>query len=89
MAQTISGKCLQIGICTSDLVPDRTNKVGSGGYAARRAVGVRPICDPILETQGGLGIDISQEFPKPLADEVVQAADVVILVPPDDSAAER
>ena len=27
---------------------------------------------------GGLGIDISQVFPKPLADEVVQAADVVI-----------
>jgi hypothetical protein len=83
VAQTIGLKCLQIGISTSDLVPGRTNKVGSGGLRtdapSRR---VSPIGDPILETQAGSGSTSRRSSPKPLADEVVQAADVVILVPP-------
>jgi hypothetical protein len=33
VAQMIGLKCLQIGISMSDLVPGRTNKVGSGGFA--------------------------------------------------------
>ena len=32
----------------------------------------------VVEAMQELGIDVSEEFPKPLADEVVQAADVVI-----------
>jgi protein-tyrosine-phosphatase len=32
----------------------------------------------VVEAMSELGIDISEHFPKPLADEVVQAADVVI-----------
>ena len=32
----------------------------------------------VVEALGELGIDIGEEFPKPLSDEVVRAADVVI-----------
>ena len=32
----------------------------------------------VVEAMDELGVDMSQEFPKPLTDEVVQAADVVI-----------
>jgi len=32
----------------------------------------------VVEAMGEMGIDISREFPKPLSDEFVQAADVVI-----------
>ena len=31
-----------------------------------------------VEAMGEIGIDLTQEFPKPLSDEVVRAADVVI-----------
>ncbi len=32
----------------------------------------------VVEAMGELGLDLTKEFPKPLTDEVVQAADVVI-----------
>ena len=32
----------------------------------------------VLEAMRELGVDLSEEFPKPLTDEVVRAADVVI-----------
>lgn len=32
----------------------------------------------VVETMRELGIDVSQEFPKPLTDEVVRAADAVV-----------
>jgi arsenate reductase (thioredoxin) len=32
----------------------------------------------VREAMAEIGIDVSQEFPKPLADEVVRAADVVV-----------
>ncbi len=32
----------------------------------------------VVEAMGELGIDLSQEFPKPLTDEFVSAADVVV-----------
>jgi protein-tyrosine-phosphatase len=38
-----------------------------------------PAINPaVIEAMTELGIDVSEEFPKPLVDEVVQAADVVI-----------
>ena len=46
-----------------------------------RSAGSEPaeaINPAVVEAMSELGIDISEEFPKPLADEVVQAADVVI-----------
>jgi protein-tyrosine-phosphatase len=44
--------------------------------AASEPVGV--INSTVVDAMAELGIDISGEFPKPLVDEVVQAADVVI-----------
>jgi protein-tyrosine-phosphatase len=32
----------------------------------------------VIEAMNELGVDMSEEFPKPLTDEVVKAADVVI-----------
>jgi protein-tyrosine-phosphatase len=32
----------------------------------------------VIEAMGEVGVDLSREFPKPLADEFVRAADVVI-----------
>jgi protein-tyrosine-phosphatase len=32
----------------------------------------------VIEVMSELGVDLSERFPKPLTDEVVQAADVVI-----------
>lgn len=46
-----------------------------------RSAGSAPaneIHDVVREAMDGVGIDLSKEFPKPLTDEVVGAADVVI-----------
>ena len=43
--------------------------------AARRASEINPA---VVEAMNELGVDMSEEFPKPLTDEVVRAADVVI-----------
>jgi protein-tyrosine-phosphatase len=53
----------------------------AGGRAHVRSAGSEPaeaINPAVVEAMRELGIDVSEEFPKPLADEVVQAADVVI-----------
>lgn len=47
--------------------------VRSAGSAA--AAGIEPA---VAQVMGELGLDLSDEFPKPLTDEVVWAADVVI-----------
>ena len=47
--------------------------VRSAGSAPAEAIN-----PAVAEAMNELGIDVSEEFPKPLADEVVQAADVVI-----------
>ena len=47
--------------------------VRSAGSAPAEAIN-----PAVVEAMSELGIDVSEEFPKPLADEVVQAADVVI-----------
>lgn len=53
----------------------------SGGKVQVRSAGSTPaneINPRVIEAMAELGLDLSQEFPKPLTDEVVQAADVVI-----------
>jgi protein-tyrosine-phosphatase len=53
----------------------------SGGKVSVRSAGSTPaeeINPAVVEIMSAMGIDLSQEFPKPLSDEVVRAADVVI-----------
>lgn len=53
----------------------------SEGRVHVRSAGSEPadqINPAVIEAMTELGLDMSQEFPKPLTDEVVQAADVVI-----------
>ena len=53
----------------------------SGGRVHVRSAGSDPadqINPAALEVMAELGLDLSEEFPKPLTDEVVQAADAVI-----------
>lgn len=53
----------------------------SGGAVSVRSAGSDPadeINPAVVEVLAERGIDLSEEFPKPLSDEVVRAADVVI-----------
>jgi arsenate reductase len=52
-----------------------------GNKVTVRSAGSAPkesISENVLEVMAEVGIDITQEFPKPLTDEVVRASDVVI-----------
>jgi protein-tyrosine-phosphatase len=56
-------------------------KLRSEGRIHVRSAGSAPgeeINPAVIEAMSELGIDMSEEFPKPLTDEVVQAADAVI-----------
>jgi arsenate reductase (thioredoxin) len=56
-------------------------KARAEGRVHVRSAGSEPaaaINPAVVEAMAELGIDVSEEFPKPLVDEVVQAADVVI-----------
>ena len=56
-------------------------KLRSGGRIHVRSAGSTPadqVHPAVVEAMGELGVDMSEEFPKPLTDEVVRAADVVI-----------
>jgi protein-tyrosine-phosphatase len=56
-------------------------KLRSGGRVHVRSAGSTPaneINPAVVEAMTELGIDLSEEFPKPLTDEFVRAADVVI-----------
>ncbi len=56
-------------------------KLHSGGRIHVRSAGSTPadeINPAVIEAMQELGVDMSEEFPKPLTDEVVSAADVVI-----------
>ena len=55
--------------------PLATGASTSARPAARRASEINPA---VIEAMDELGVDMSEEFPKPLTDEVVRAADVVI-----------
>lgn len=53
----------------------------AAGLVHVRSAGSNPaeqINSNVVEAMAELGIDLSQEFPKPLTDEVVQAADAVV-----------
>jgi arsenate reductase (thioredoxin) len=56
-------------------------KLRSGGRIHVRSAGSDPgeVINPaVIDAMGELGVDMSEEFPKPLTDDAVQAADVVI-----------
>jgi arsenate reductase (thioredoxin) len=56
-------------------------KLRSGGRVHVRSAGSAPgdeINPAVIEAMAELGVDMSEEFPKPLTDEVVRTADVVI-----------
>jgi protein-tyrosine-phosphatase len=56
-------------------------KLRSEGRIHVRSAGSAPadeINPAVIEAMDELGVDMSEEFPKPLTDEVVKAADVVI-----------
>lgn len=56
-------------------------KLRSAGRIHVRSAGSTPgeqINPAVIEAMNELGVDMSEEFPKPLTDEFVQAADVVI-----------
>jgi protein-tyrosine-phosphatase len=56
-------------------------KLRSGGRIHVRSAGSDPgeVINPaVIAAMGELGVDMSEEFPKPLTDDAVQAADVVI-----------
>jgi protein-tyrosine-phosphatase len=56
-------------------------KLRSGGRVHVRSAGSEPgeeINPAVVEAMSELGVDMSEEFPKPLTDEVVRAADVVV-----------
>jgi arsenate reductase len=56
-------------------------KLRSGGRIHVRSAGSAPaeqINPAVVEAMGELGVDMGEEFPKPLTDEVVRAADVVV-----------
>jgi len=53
----------------------------SQGRVYVRSAGSTPASEmnpAVVQSMREIGLDISQEFPKPLTDEVVQAADIVI-----------
>jgi protein-tyrosine-phosphatase len=56
-------------------------KLRSGGRVHVRSAGSTPASEinpAVVEAMEELGVDLNEEFPKPLTDEVVRAADVVI-----------
>jgi protein-tyrosine-phosphatase len=56
-------------------------KLRSGGRIHVRSAGSDPgeeINPAVVEAMDELGVDMAEEFPKPLTDEVVRAADVVV-----------
>ena len=56
-------------------------KLRSGGRVDVRSAGSNPALEinpAVVEAMSEIGVDISEEFPNPLSDEIVRAADVVI-----------
>jgi arsenate reductase (thioredoxin) len=67
-----AGRSQMAGVLTSYL---------SGGRVSVRSAGSDPaerINPAVVAVMSEMGLDLSQEFPKPLSDEAVRAADVVI-----------
>src|SRR5690606_15001847 len=66
------GRSQMAAVLTQHLGGDRVS-VRSAGSDPADSLNPR-----VVEAMAELGLDLSQEFPKPLTDEVVRAADVVI-----------
>ena len=67
-----AGRSQMAALLTSQLSKGRVNVRSAGSEPADR---INPAVVTAMEE---LGLDMSEEFPKPLTDEVVRAADVVI-----------
>ncbi len=70
--------------------PARLNAYDTPGLStpsmpSLRSSGDHETRSPVAEALTEIGLDLSQEFPKPLTDEVVRAADVVITMGCGDS----
>ena len=66
-----------------------TNQLGEGRVHVRSA-GSSPsatLNPSVIEAMAELGLDMAEEFPKPLTDDVVQAADVVVTMGCGDACA--
>jgi arsenate reductase len=62
----------------------------SGGRVHVRSAGSSPVAElnpAVVAAMAEIGLDMAQEFPKPLTDDVVQAADVVITMGCGDACA--
>jgi hypothetical protein len=54
------------------------SRADAGGRPSFKLGGRRYLDPGVVEVMSELGVDLSAEFPKPLTDEVVQAADVIL-----------
>jgi protein-tyrosine-phosphatase len=63
------------------------DRIGAGRVRVRSAGSepARSLNPTVVEAMREVGIDISREFPKPLSNELVQAADVVITMGCEDA----
>ncbi len=67
-----AGRSQMAAVLTSSLSGGRVNVRSAG---SEPAAAINPL---VIQVMTEMGLDLSQEFPKPLSDEMVQAADVVI-----------
>jgi arsenate reductase len=67
-----AGRSQMAAVLTSALSDGKVHVRSAGSTPTNE---INPL---VIEAVGELGLDLSQEFPKPLTDEAVQAADVVI-----------
>ena len=67
-----AGRSQMAAVFTSSLSDGRVNVRSAGSDPADE---INPI---VIEAMAELGLDLAQEFPKPLSDEAVRAADAVI-----------
>lgn len=74
-----AGRSQMAALLTAHLSGGRVHVRSAGSDPADR---VNPL---VVETMAELGLDMSREFPKPLTDEVVRAADAVITMGCGDS----
>ncbi len=74
-----AGRSQMAALLTAHLSGGRVHVRSAGSDPADR---VNPL---VVEAMSELGLDMSQEFPKPLTDEVVRAADAVITMGCGDS----
>ncbi|GAA4368890.1 arsenate reductase ArsC [Agromyces bauzanensis] len=67
-----AGRSQMAAVLTQALAGDRVHVRSAGSMPAAR------LNPAVVQSLEELGLDVTQEFPKPLTDDVVQAADVVV-----------